>query len=175
MYSESVLQLAPILIREHKFLPEILDYMQLPVKFREKLKQAIIKSEQAAMQAAQEGIQTGGRGAPQSPQERQAKIQQLQANTQVQVAKAARIGSQQKRDEYRTILDAIFKTQQLNLERERQKLLAAQTGAQIKSTEKKGILDFAGTMLTQAMSDETKRQTAQMNQRAKMEAKQPSR
>lgn len=127
MYAESVQSLAPTLIRMNKFFPELLDYFPLPVKFRQTLKKAIISQAQEEQRMAQEGVQSHGRGSPVSPQERQAKVQRLNSETAVNVAKANRLRGQQfkdaqkmKLDELKTIMKAITDTAKLKLDQNRQ-------------------------------------------------------
>ena len=117
-YREAVMQLAPTLIKMNKFLPELLDYAKfLPVKIRMGLKKAIVASAQADAQAAAQGQSRGGRQPPETPQETQARIQKIGADTQLQMVKAQRVQGQQKRDEMKTLLDAIFKQGQLQIEK----------------------------------------------------------
>lgn len=156
MYTENVMALAPTLIRMNKFLPEILDYVTIPVKFRQALKQAIKQNAQAEMMAAQQGIQKGGRGSPVSPEERQAKVQKLQADTQLQLAKVARVEGQKNRDKIRTLMEAMIKAEQLKIDRAKIQL------AQRKQVgdEKKNTLDFTGALITEAMASEARQQAA---------------
>jgi hypothetical protein len=119
LYTENVLAIAPTLIRMIKFLPELLDYMVLPVKIRMALKHAIRSSAEAEMRAAQAGIQKAGRGSPVSPQERAAKVQKIQADTQVQMARAKRIEGQKLRDEAKTIIEALAEFHRAKLERDK--------------------------------------------------------
>lgn len=143
--------LAPTLIRMNKFLPEILDYMTIPVKFRESLKNAIRANAKAEMERAQQGIQPAGRGTPQSPEERAAKVQKLQADTQLQQVKAQRVEGQRQRDETRTIMEAIVKTEQMKLEK--QKLLLE--AARVQTDQKKTAMDFTKSLLTQSIAAES--------------------
>lgn len=126
MYAETVANLAPTLIRMNKFFPELLDYFPLPVKIRQAIKKSIIETGQQEQQMAEQGIQTHGRGTPQSPEERQAKIQVLQSQAATNVAKTRRLESQSQRDEQRAKLDAVktmlhVVTEQSRLNLEKQK------------------------------------------------------
>ena len=120
LYTENVLAIAPTLIRMGKFIPELLDYMILPVKIRQVLKKAIRDQAQAEMQMSQMGIQKGGRGSPVTPQERAAKVQKIQADTQVQLARASRIKGQQTRDQIKIILETLVAGHKAKLDRDSQ-------------------------------------------------------
>lgn len=119
MYEENVIQLAPTLIRMQLFLPELLDYMRLPFRFKKALKDAIMRESQQRQQAAAAGIPQGGRSSPVTPQERAANIQKTQAETAVQMARAERLKTQSKRDEVRTIMEALVKSMELTLDKEK--------------------------------------------------------
>lgn len=120
MYQENVMALAPVLIRQGWFLPEILDYALLPHRVKRAIQNAIKQKAENDRMAAQQGIQTGqGKGAPVSPEERQANLQKTQAETLVQVARAERLKSQSKRDETRTIMDALTKAFDMKIEGEK--------------------------------------------------------
>lgn len=119
MYEEAVMGIAPTLIRMNMFLPELLDYMRLPFRFKQSLKQAIAREFQQRQEAAKAGVPQGGRSSPVTPQERQAKIVKTQAETQVQLARAERLKTQSKRDEMRTLMEALVKASQLILDREK--------------------------------------------------------
>lgn len=119
MYEENVMAIAPTLIRMNMFLPELLDYTRLPYRFKKALKDAIKQQAMARQKAAEEGIPTGGgRGSPVSPQERAAKVAKTQAETGVQIARAERLRTQSKRDEIRTVMDAIVKAFEMKVEKE---------------------------------------------------------
>src|SRR3990167_2340954 len=120
LYTENVMAIAPTLIRMGKFVPELLDYMILPVKFRQVLKQAIRDQAKAEAMMAQAGIQKGGRGSPVTPQERAAKVQKIQADTRVQLARAGRIKGQQTRDQIKIILEALVASHKAKLDRDSQ-------------------------------------------------------
>lgn len=126
MYAETVVELAPTLIRMNKFMPELLDYLPLPVKFRQALKKAIIDTAKQEQEMAEKGIASHGRGSPVSPQERQAKIEGLQSATLVNVAKAQRLKGQMQRDaqranldEMKTLLKVTVEQAKLRMERDR--------------------------------------------------------
>jgi hypothetical protein len=160
MYRDSIMQLAPTLIRMNKFLPELLDYVKfIPVKIRLALKKAIMASAQADQEAAAQGQSRGGRPAPESPEERQARVQKIGADTQLQMVKAQRVAGQQKRDEMKTLIDAIFKAGQLQIEKakvgiEHQKM---RQGTSHKH------LDVASDLIKQAVVSETQQQTAKQH------------
>jgi hypothetical protein len=127
MYAESVLQIAPTLIRMNRFLPELLDYFPLPVRVREKIKQAIQQAAEQERQAQAQGIKTpGSRGSPVTPEQRQADIDKTKADTMVALARADRIKNQKERDSLKVILDTILAQQKGNIE---QKKIAATMAA----------------------------------------------
>jgi len=107
MYAESVMSLAPTLIRMNKFLPELLDYFPLPVRFRQKLKESIKAQEKKEIEMSKSGVARGGRASPVTPEERQAKVAKIQADTKVSMARAARIEGQKERDQLKIILEAL--------------------------------------------------------------------
>lgn len=118
-YEESIKQLAPILIRQGMFIPEILDWMRLPFRFKKKLQNAIVAMDKARQQAAQQGIQQAGRGNPVSPEERAAKVQETQAKTAKYIAGAKRLESQSEKDRWKMLMDALstaFEMQQSKAE-----------------------------------------------------------
>jgi len=116
MYQDAVMQIAPTLIRMQMFLPELLDYMPLPFRFKQAIKGAIRSAYQARQQAAAQGVPQGGRSSPVTPQERQAKVQKSNAEAMAQLAKAKRLESQSERDKERMIMDALVKMVELNLQ-----------------------------------------------------------
>ncbi|MDE2232845.1 MAG: hypothetical protein KGJ90_01820 [Patescibacteria group bacterium] len=126
-YRESVLQLAPTLIRTNNFLPELLDYMDLPRKLIEQMKQAMQKNAQQQMQLMQQGIKPGGRGQIITPDERHAKITKLSADTALQLAKAEKLRADKHHGKVGLVLDAVMQQQKMQLERD-QANLAAQQG-----------------------------------------------
>lgn len=83
-YTDQITAIAPILIRTGNFFPELLDYINLPAQFRQKLKQGMAQAEQQKMQMAQQGlVAAGGRGKPRG-------LQEIQADVQVKQARAAK-------------------------------------------------------------------------------------
>ena len=130
-YEENVMKLAPTLIRMNMFLPELLDYSRLPFKFKKALKQAIVSAYQQRQEAAKQGVPQGGRSAPVTPEERAAKIQETQARTAKLIAGADRLRTQSKRDEMRTIMEALVKAFQLNIEGEKHNTEKAQAALDI--------------------------------------------
>lgn len=73
-YTDQITAIAPILIRTGNFFPELLDYVNLPAQFRQRLKQGMQQAEQQKMEMAKQGIQPGGRGKPRSLEEIQADV-----------------------------------------------------------------------------------------------------
>jgi len=68
-YTDSILQIAPMLVRTGNFFPELLDYVNLPVQIRQKLKEGMASSEKQKAEMAQEGLAAGGRGKPRGKQD----------------------------------------------------------------------------------------------------------
>lgn len=107
MYQDNLIQLAPILIRTGNFLPDMLDYVNLPAEFRNKLKQSAQQSEQQKMELAKQGLVSfGGRGKPRSIEEIQAQTKLTQGRALEHFAKARSIMQQGPRDDLRLALDA---------------------------------------------------------------------
>lgn len=117
-YRDSIMQLAPTLIRTNNFMPELLDYMDLPRRLIEAIKQGMKKQAQVQMQMAQMGIKPGGRG-QKDPRETQAKITKLGADTVLQIAKAEKVKADAKHSKVGIVLNAIMDQQKHNLERDR--------------------------------------------------------
>lgn len=107
-YTDQIVAIAPILIRTGNFFPELLDYINLPVQFRQKLKQGMQRSEQAKMQMAQMGISPGGRGKPRGLEEIKADTALKQARAAEHMAKAKSMGAGIARDDLRSIFDALL-------------------------------------------------------------------
>jgi len=104
-YTDQILQIAPILVRTGNFVPELLDYVNLPAQFREKLKQSIMQSEQQKMQMAMQGISPGGRGKPRGLEEIKADTQLKQARSIEHLAKASATLQKPQNDRLRTVFD----------------------------------------------------------------------
>jgi len=130
MYEDAVMQIAPTLIRMQMFLPELLDYMRLPFRFKQSLKQAISSAYKARQEAAAQGVPQGGRSSPVTPQERQAKVQKANADAVAQLAKAKRLESQSQRDKERMLMDALVKMFEIQLQAKESDRETAKTGIQ---------------------------------------------
>ena len=107
LYTDSILQIAPILIRTGNFFPELLDYINLPVQVRQRLKQGMQQSEQQKQQMAMAGINPGGRGKARGLEEIKAGIQLTRSRALEHVAKAQSLSKEVKRSDMRAILDAL--------------------------------------------------------------------
>ncbi len=68
-YTDSILQIAPMLVRTGNFFPELLDYVNLPVQIRQKLKEGMASNAQQAQENAMQGLSVGGRGKPRGKQD----------------------------------------------------------------------------------------------------------
>jgi hypothetical protein len=126
MYQEGVMAIAPVLIRQGAFMPELLDYFNLPVKFRQTLKKAMVAMAQAEQRQAEQGVATKGNKSPVRAEERAAKVKKLEADTIVQMVKAERIRGQgekdqqkMKLDQMRAILDGISQMAELKMEQQK--------------------------------------------------------
>lgn len=108
MYTDSILQIAPILIRTGNFFPELFDYVNLPAQIRQRLKQGMQQSEQQKMQMAQQGISAGGRGKPRGIQDVQADNTLKQARAAENMAKAKHLAATTRRDDLRTVMDTMI-------------------------------------------------------------------
>jgi hypothetical protein len=104
-YTDQVLQIAPILVRTGNFIPDLLDYVNLPAQFRQKLKQGLQQSEQQKMQMAMQGISAGGRGKPRGLEEIKADTQLKQARAVEHLAKAKAMAAKPQQDNLRTVFD----------------------------------------------------------------------
>jgi hypothetical protein len=130
LYTDSILQIAPMLIRTGNFFPELLDYLNLPVQIRQRLKQGMQQAEQQKAEMTQQGLSVGGRGKPRSLEEIQAQVQLTKARTAEHIGKAQMYGSQAKhlgaqtqattkgirRDDMKTIMDLLLETHRINKE-----------------------------------------------------------
>ena len=166
LYAENVMQIAPTLIRMNKFLPELLDFMILPVKFRQALKKAIVSSFQAEQEAMKKGEPTSGRGNPPSPEERAAKVEKIKAETVAQIAKAQRLRGQMDRDkqraeldEIKTLLSVLAEKSKLTMDKDRQDAEMLQKAAEIKLLERGQRIDLQKKVLeVDAKKQERRRQ-----------------
>lgn len=106
-YTDMIMQIAPILVRTGNFMPELLDYVNLPVQFREKLKQTIQQNEQQKMQMTMQGISVGGRGKPRGLQEIKADTDLKNARATEHMAKAKAIMQKPQNERLKTVFDAV--------------------------------------------------------------------
>jgi hypothetical protein len=105
-YTDQVLRLAPTLVRMGYFLPELLDYVNLPMSFRQKLKQKIAQAAQQRQQMAMMGISPAGRGKPRSVEEMRADTMLKQARAVEAFSKARSMVHGAMRDD----LEAVFRS-----------------------------------------------------------------
>lgn len=106
MYTDNIMQLAPILVRTGNFFPELLDYVNLPVQIRQKFKQSMQQSEQQKMEMAKQGLVSfGGRGKPRSVEEIQAQTALTKGKALHEHVKAAALAKSIPRDDLRLALD----------------------------------------------------------------------
>jgi hypothetical protein len=123
LYTDSILQIAPMLIRTGNFFPELLDYLNLPVQIRQKLKQGMEESKKQQMDMMMQGIGQPGRGKPRGIEEIKAQNQLTQARAAEHGAKALKLQSEAKlqipaqaqatikgirRDDMKAILDSLM-------------------------------------------------------------------
>ncbi len=118
-YRDAIISLAPTLIRTNNFIPELLDYMDLPRKLIESMKQAIKQHEQQQIEMAKQGIKPGGRGASKDPKETQAKITKLGADTALNLAKAEKLKADAHHSKVGIVIDAVLGQQKHQIERDR--------------------------------------------------------
>ena len=126
MYADTITQVMPTLIRTGKFIPELLDYMPLPVQIRQKLKQSIVQQAQAQQEMQQQGVSVGGRGKPRSMQDVQAELAEKHSKAQLNQAKAVHLLGQtrnldQEREgrNLRDIFDQMLNAQKFKLEKDK--------------------------------------------------------
>ncbi len=108
VYTDNLMSIAPILIRQGKFFPELLDYVNLPVQVRMKLKEMIQQQGQQAAQMAQMGISGGGRGKPRGIQDVQTDNMLKVARAQEHIAKARALTNTGVRDDLTAIFDRLM-------------------------------------------------------------------
>ena len=82
LYTDSILQIAPMLVRTGNFFPELLDYLNLPVAIRKKLKEGMEQNKKQQMDMMMQGIGQPGRGKPRSIDEIKSQVQLTQARAQ---------------------------------------------------------------------------------------------
>lgn len=132
-YADTVTQMMPTLIRTGKFIPELLDYMPLPVQIRQKLKQSITQQAQMQQEMQKQGVSVTGRGKPRSAQDVQAELAEKHSKAALNQAKATHLLGQtrnldnekQSRD-LRDIFDTLLEAQKFGLEKQK---LAHQIGS----------------------------------------------
>jgi hypothetical protein len=153
LYTDSILQIAPMLIRTGNFFPELLDYLNLPVQIRQKLKQGMEESKKSQMDMMMQGIGQPGRGKPRGIEEIKAQNQLTQARAAEHGAKALKLQSEAKlqipaqaqatikgirRDDMKAILDALLDQHKMKKEENARRadylLKAFDTSANLVST-----------------------------------------
>lgn len=107
MYQSFLLQAMPALMKAGLFVPEMFDYLEFPFKVKQMLIQSMKAEKQMQQQAAAQGVNLKGRGAPVDPRLTQAKIQKLQADATLHMARAAAVRPESKREDFRSVVDAI--------------------------------------------------------------------
>ena len=122
MYSNWIVQAGPMLAKQGLFVPEMLNYMPFPVKIRQLMIQQMKAQAQQQQEMAAKGINIRGRGTPKDPREVQAKIEKLQSDAVMHRARAQSLLSESKREDLRTVIDAIQGVAQHGLDREQHTL-----------------------------------------------------
>jgi hypothetical protein len=124
LYADTITQVMPTLIRTGKFIPELLDYMPLPVQIRQKLKQSITQQAQQQMEMQKQGISVGGRGKPRSAEDAQVERLDKASKAQLSQAKAIHLLGQTKNMDteregknLRDVFDMIAQGQKMNMDR----------------------------------------------------------
>jgi len=112
------MSMMPTLLRMNKVIPEMLDYLPLPVKIRQALKKGMTALAQRELELQKQGISGGGRGKPVSQEEKQAKLGKIAADTQVQLARAAHMQTKKLRDEINLVLDALVQGHKAKMDRD---------------------------------------------------------
>jgi hypothetical protein len=136
-YSEFIMQIAPTLIRTGHFMPSLLDYFRyLPVREREKIKQSMEQEAQQRQEMAKQGIAPGGRGAPKDPKETAAKIQKLESEAALNMARADSLTKGRRPRDFRSIVQALVDAERMMLEKSSHGL-----------DQTKGIVESAGKLV----------------------------
>ncbi len=107
LYQNFLLQALPALMKSGMFVPQMFDYLPFPYKIKQAMIQQMTQQAQEKKQAAMMGINLGGRGAPVDPRLTQAKIQKLQADATLHMARAAAVRPESRREDFRSVVDAI--------------------------------------------------------------------
>lgn len=105
MYTQFILQMAPTLLRTDQFIPELLDFLPLPVRVRERIKDAMTKQSQAKMQMEAQGLGASKRGG--SPLEIRARADKLAADAMKSKASAAKLLQSIEVDKAKVTLEAL--------------------------------------------------------------------
>lgn len=104
MYMQFIMQMAPTLLRTDNFLPELLDFLPLPVRVRESLKKSMADQAQAKAALAQQGLGSARGG---SPLEIKARAGKLDADKELAKAKAIALLKNTDTNRMKVILDSL--------------------------------------------------------------------
>ncbi len=130
MFQRFLLSAMPGLVKSGMFVPEMFDYLPLPVKVRNSLIQSMNAKAKQAQEAAMQGINLGGRGPVRSPREIQARIADVEARAQVHMARAQEIPKKSRREDLQTVIDAMAERNKQEMESKRLNLEHGRTQAQ---------------------------------------------
>ena len=119
MFQKFLLSAMPGLVKAGMFTPQMFDYLPIPLKIRQSIIQSMQQQQQEKQQAAMQGINIGGRGPTRSPQEIQAKLQDLQARTAVHMARAQEIPRKSRREDFQAAIDAMAEQHKQKMEAHR--------------------------------------------------------
>jgi hypothetical protein len=118
-FSNFILQVGPMLAKLGLFVPSMFNYLPLPSKVRRDMVQSMQAQQQKQEQAAALGINIKGRGAPRTPQEVQARVQDIQSKAMLHQARAKSLLADSRREDLRAIIDTIQGFQKQGLESDR--------------------------------------------------------
>lgn len=115
-YLQTIMQIAPTLIRTNNFIPELLDFFPLPASLRHAIKEGMAKQAQMQQQMRAMGLDPTGRGKRVDPKETAAKIQKLQSDALMNQTKSAVMIEQVKQSKMKTVLENIIKAAEIDLQ-----------------------------------------------------------
>jgi hypothetical protein len=143
MYTNFILQAGPMLAKMGLFVPSMFNYLPFPVRVRQEMIQSMQQQQQKQEQMAALGINIKGRGTPRTPQETQARIEKVQSDTLLHHARAKSLLAESRREDLRTVIDAIQGFGSQSLERQRHGLEHRRHGLE----ERKAVADTAVKLL----------------------------
>lgn len=118
-YAEQIMAIAPTMMRMGLFQPEMFDYFDWPVRIREKVKATMKQQEQMKQYALQHGLPLpGGRGPQRDPKEQAAKIQKLNADAMLAMAKAEATAKSGKVKNLKSLIAALHEAQSADIEKQ---------------------------------------------------------